>query len=269
MESRPLRDALADGPAELPASGDGHGAGSSGPVAMPSPDADIAPPPVDAFAGEYDNFDLEAELEDMIESDIDELAATFDEPGPDAQVHEPAIPLAVGGADASIGCGEDPTLLEQIVEVAEAEAEAVGLDLDADPDGIAEPPLVPLVPLPPPSEAHAEGPHLCIGPTPMGYVNLSTTSEGVLRIQRGKPRGSLSVRCYRHPACSFLMPLWQAPTDADLIAWAFEVEKAPRGMRPEDRKNLADRHMASARRFRVDPAASSGDAPPLVLGGPA
>lgn len=72
----------------------------------------------------------------------------------------------------------------------------------------------------------------------------------MLRVLRGNPKGSLSVRCYRHTGCSFLLSERLAPDDDDLISWAYDVPGNEPGMSTEERKALAQRHKGLADKWR-------------------
>ena len=45
-----------------------------------------------------------------------------------------------------------------------------------------------------------------------------------MRTNRTKPKYSISTRCYRHPKCSHVKTLIDAPTDEELIEWVHSVQ---------------------------------------------
>lgn len=90
---------------------------------------------------------------------------------------------------------------------------------------------------PPPPVAPWEA---ATGPSAAGYVYHEGRS--VMRIQRGKPKGRLTLTCYRHRKCSLLINLERPPSDEELKRWLFEMEPAPPGASAEESKALADRH---------------------------
>lgn len=100
-------------------------------------------------------------------------------------------------------------------------------------------------PPPPPAEAGAPRPEL---PSPMGYVYLGGRSIG--RVIRGKPARSLSVRCYVHTSCSFLLPLRLAPSDSEICEWLVAEPAAPPGATTAQRQAAAKRHIELAKRWR-------------------
>lgn len=99
------------------------------------------------------------------------------------------------------------------------------------------------------------------GPSASGYCY----SDGVrcCRIVRGMPKNSLSMRCFRHPACSFLLPLRLAPTDDELLEWLFEVEVPDRALSAAahalEAQRLAALHIARANRWREPPPAAKAN----------
>lgn len=82
-------------------------------------------------------------------------------------------------------------------------------------------------------------------PSASGYVYHGGRS--VMRIQRGKPAGRVTVTRYKHPACSVLINADRAPPDVDLYRWLLEVPPANSDMSPAERKALTTQHKASAR----------------------
>jgi hypothetical protein len=112
--------------------------------------------------------------------------------------------------------------------------------------------LIPEVPSPPSGETAG-----LTGPTALGYVSLNGLS--VMRVQRGKPTNSFSVRCYREfPKCTFIVPLWCGPNNDELFESCLAV---PAGVAGESagNKELAAKHIALATKWKASaqPSASS------------
>lgn len=95
------------------------------------------------------------------------------------------------------------------------------------------------------------------GPTAEGF--FSRGGRVVMRVIRGQPRNSVSVRCYMHTYCSFLLPLRIAPSNAELVAWLLEGEELPPDANAARRRAAGDHHKMRAERFksRPGPGASS------------
>ena len=83
---------------------------------------------------------------------------------------------------------------------------------------------------------------------------LDNDRRWACRIIRGKPKGNLSVRCYRHRDCSFLERLKANVTDAHIVEWFCAVDaNAPdddqeeRGRKRETHRILAKevKHLAA------------------------
>ncbi len=81
--------------------------------------------------------------------------------------------------------------------------------------------------------------------SPLGYCYYKNHS--VSRIQRGKPKGRVSINCYFHPGCSFLINLARCPEDEVLKRWLFEVPSPLDGASQVDRKALTARQIALAK----------------------
>lgn len=230
-----------------------HGAASA-PLADEGASLIGAPSGADVVANEeYDVFDLDAELEGLVADDLQELSATFGEDGAmgslgvDTEGLMPEAPV-------------DATTIRQLEEAVAAEAEAVGMEQQpAEPSGVPNaeaaaqdegPTTAPGAPQPQgEQDAPAPGDEArVVGPSDLGYVSLD--GRVVMRILRGNPKGSLSVRCYRHTSCSFLLSLRDAPSDTELVKWLFEVPPAPAGSANEQSKVLGRRHVGLADRWR-------------------
>lgn len=207
---------------------------------------------------ELDEFDMEAELAGLLDEDIAELTAScefgggaVETAGADTELTELGSNLAVGPAHG----------LEEVVM---REAEATGLNTD---DGeVAEGRLAevllgasnaasssshsPAPPPPPPvaSEVAVEPPEAAlVGPSPQGYVQKD--GRTIARILRGNPKGSLAVRCFQHPSCSFLLSLSHDPGNDALLAWCVQVPPAVSGG-GETGQALRERHIALVDQWR-------------------
>ena len=110
------------------------------------------------------------------------------------------------------------------------------------PGGASSGDLVPEAapPPPPPFVEPPVGPSDLVGPTSLGYYSINHQSR--LRIQRGRPAGSLYVNCYFHANCSFTVTLARAPTDAEIKEWLFTIPSCPAGMTRERKKYIVERH---------------------------
>lgn len=207
------------------------------------------------LAEEMDMLDLERELEGLMGDDVEELLATYlgdvlgPEAGPDHQG------LLIGDVAET----QVPDFLPAAVEE-EAKASGLGVEMPDEDDTFGAEPEAGVGgvlgsssdPPPPPEEEVANPPTPAAlgvtGPSPMGYV--SQGGRSIARIQRGSPRNSLSVKCYQHPGCTWLLPLRLAPPDSDLLAWCVEVPPATSGMSPVEAKSLARQHVQMADRWR-------------------
>lgn len=200
-----------------------------------------------------DLFDIEEELEGMIDEDIAEVLATFVDPledggtNPDGQglladdrpVHDHIEELQAAAAEEgdALGLGARGQEGGEDALSRSSVAGAVGAD-----DTV--PPAAPL-PQEPRSVAEQFG---VSGPSGMGYV--CHDGKTVMRIQRGNPKGSLSVRCYRHTRCSFLLSLKDAPEDDELIRWCFAVRAKGPGDDAAETAKLAQEHLRLVEKWR-------------------
>jgi hypothetical protein len=170
-----------------------------------------------------------------------------------------------GPTGAGLGGRADPQsyiILELVAEeaavaeleaAADASADAVGL---AEPDpaaGLAEPgaadaaslaePGVPEeAPMSPAARWGLEG------PDPDGYFKRG--DRRMLRILRGNPRNSISVRCLLHTGCSFLVPLRLGLTDSQIIEWCFALGEPDALATRGEIAEVVARHKALAKRLR-------------------
>lgn len=78
--------------------------------------------------------------------------------------------------------------------------------------------------------------------TPQGYV-YDSTPRSVLRIQRGKPKNSVTVNCYLHIGCKLLLTETRCPSDEVLKQWLYEVPAPKRGSSRDEVRQLAEEHM--------------------------
>ena len=81
--------------------------------------------------------------------------------------------------------------------------------------------------------------------TPPGVLGyLYRHGRQVLRIQRGRPKNSCTVTCYRHPNCILCLSLSRCPDDDALNRWVFEIDAPPDGVSADQRKALTAAHEA-------------------------
>ena len=198
-------------------------------------------------ARQDDMMDCREMDEFLPETSCDEEAAGDGEvlgpKGFDAEASPPGGEIIGEGVDEEVA-----TLVSAgVAEVAEkvgladddAEVGHVGTGASSSSSGVVgdlgEPP-----PLPPPTAAPPTPPMPIdrLSPvSPLGYVYLDNRS--IMRIQRGKPKKSITVNCYRHPSCGFLCAEWRIETNRPLFEWLFEV---PEGVTREEKKALAAEH---------------------------
>lgn len=244
-------------PLAFGSSGGGPGQASDAPAGA----AELAPPLLDDDL--FDMFDIEGELGHMVDDDLEELQLTYGQEMPAASSNiEVSVDIDdVGGTPTSVLQGLAAMAHEQaeksglaggedggqhVADGGESEAQVAGGGASgSNADEFEQ--QQPLAEAPPPEFA---------GPTPMGYV--SRNGRSFIRIQRGNLKNSLSVKCYQHSNCSFVLPLRLAPSDEALIAWGQAVPPSQRGDTNEAKKEAAKRHMSLARQFR-EAAASAGD----------
>ena len=78
-------------------------------------------------------------------------------------------------------------------------------------------------------------------PGPLGYCYMFGRS--VMRVQHTDKKGSVMVKCYRHPACSLLLQQSLCPPVADLEEWMLAVPPPPEGATAAARQALAKEHI--------------------------
>lgn len=228
---------------KIATSGRASGDGGSSSVAPVICDAEVAPAaladPHGAELGmprERDELDLASDEDGVLsESDLEELAATYDGTRPHQEdAEEPRPPAESIIVDAS-AMELDATELARALEEAEVPSAASA----PDPDD-AEPAA-------PSEEAKEEPPWAQLGPpsATSGYVYFGGRS--ICRIQRGRPANKVTITCYRHPGCSVLVNAARAPVDVDVYKWLFEIEPATTDMSTPVRQALTARHKAIAR----------------------
>lgn len=195
---------------------------------------------------------LEDEGDDLDEDDILELEAAYGGQPGHSEVVEAEVDADIAmrvpervspdGADdqtSSVVAAELADIVGDIGLETEAPVANAG-STSASSNGIAELPAGESEAPPPPP------PWRCMeGPSSSGYVYYQ--GRGVMRIQRDKPPGRLTLSCYRHTRCNMLINLSRAPDDDTLKQWLFEVEPNPPGSTPEERTALARKHLGSAR----------------------
>ena len=84
-------------------------------------------------------------------------------------------------------------------------------------------------------------------PDAFGYVHTISTGRGRMRIQRGKPKGRVSISCFRHTGCRLLLNEARCPPDEALFQWLFEGPDEQVGDSREVKRRLAEAHMKSAK----------------------
>lgn len=193
-------------------------------------------------------FDEDMDLRDR--EDVDAL-----DHGPQDELEElfallaESLPEDVGDGDFGGGGGPAPDLPDEqtAAEVAEGLAQVMsGIDTgeEAQPaneasSSSAAADEVNAAPAPIVDERWRD-----LGPvTDIGYV-YDSTPRSVLRIQRGKPKNSVTINCYKHPGCRLLLTEARCPDDDGLKRWLFEVPPAAPGSSRDEAKRLAETHMA-------------------------
>lgn len=206
---------------------------------------------------ESEGCGLSDELEGLLEEDAEELVANFAGPALAGTVAPFAEDVAREGDGEHLAPGLEAAIAEDAEEIGLAENPAVEEGTAAEvghaassSSDIVSPPPAPL------DLADAEQPslrerHGIVGPSPLGYLSMG--GRCFLRIQRGNPKSSLSVRCYKHPQCSFLLPLRVAPSDEELIQWSFEVAASEPGAPAAEARALAAEHLRLASKWRPPP----------------
>lgn len=173
-------------------------------------------------AVDHGNFE---ELEELLADIIDEAPAPVEDSGDEAS----ATADAPGDATAIAVCDGLAEALSAVDTGLEASVEDAASE---ETDAGVEPP-------PQPVEPWEE-----LGPvTTLGYV-YDRTPRSVLRIQRGKPKNSVTVNCYVHIGCRMLLTEARCPEDDTLKKWLYEVPAPRQGSSRAEQRLLADQHMS-------------------------
>lgn len=84
-------------------------------------------------------------------------------------------------------------------------------------------------------------------PSVSGYV-YGPHGRSVMRIQRGKPVGRVTVDCFRHAGCHLLINEGRCPSNQELFKWLFEVDVgSPATDSKEARRKLTAEHLKLAK----------------------
>lgn len=158
---------------------------------------------------------------DVAERALEPLASAR----PDGSTIEEVAASLVGGVPGVEALAEEPG--ETDMDRNNSLPDQAGPLADEVAAGLVQAPLEPWQRMTPPSAA--------------GYIYFEGRS--VMRIQRNKLVGRLTLTCYRHPQCNMLINLDRAPPDEVLKQWLFEVGAPEEGASKEDRKALAKEHM--------------------------
>lgn len=193
-----------------------------------------------------DEMDLaDAELQSLAGSDTEELTLTYLLAGADAE-DPAATDHGQQGTHASMNIepsAEQLAAMETAMDETGIEGASSGdvPGADGGPDvGVAAAQPADEVVAPPPPWATLVHP---TGPSGYYYQN----GRSVLRIQRGKPAGRVTISCYRHPACTILVNESRAPPDEEVFEWLYSVPPATAEMSPAERKALSAQHRGIAR----------------------
>ena len=193
-----------------------------------------APLEMDLYDDEVDHLSdyLAEELEAIYTSDLEESPAALERR--DREDH--AVP-----ADAE----PDGEAVAAILSGVQAASDDLGLEaMPATPIGSSSSSSAPVVqaavadpPPPLPNPGHPW--ELLSDMSSSGYMSFQ--GRVVMRIQRGKPKHSVTVNCYRHTACKILLSESRCPSDLELKKWLFEVDPAQPGA-AADSKSLGKEH---------------------------
>ena len=146
------------------------------------------------------------------------------------------------GVDSASGRQVDAQAQDEVIADFAAAADVVDL-----PSGSASSSAAPAPPAPAGGSGDDDAPWNELSEvSPLGYV-YDKTPRSVLRVQRGKPSRSTTINCYRHPSCRLLLRESETPADIELLKWLYEVPAATNTMTREERKALAERHVAIGR----------------------
>lgn len=233
---------------------------------------DVQPPPLAEAAHEQESdgdedadgdFDLEGELDDLVEEDKAEVEESV------AHAQAQAEFLVAGDAtegaelvDVGLARGPEPEGVAEVVQELSQDLADASLVDEVGPLGNGSASS---------SDAPASAPNAFEAPpsaqsmpwerlsevSPLGYVYDSGRS--VMRIQRGKPKNSVTVNCYKHSRCTVLLTEARCPSDMELKKWLFAVEPPAPGCSIAEAKELASRHMSVGKaQWTARGGASSG-----------
>lgn len=219
----------------------GLASGEAGDAGPPQELVPLAPPPSPEQGRE--EMDMRSEDDDDIFGDAaEELQNTF---GADSRT-----PLVPGdGGDGVLNAPFCDDLPDEATARAIASGSAAALaEVDV---GDGEAPLAAAssggVPVAAGQELEPLQPWLALGEvTKQGYI-YDATPRSVMRIQRGKPKRSVTINCYYHPSCSMLLTEDRCPDDMTLKRWLYEVPPAPPGCSRDEAKRLAEEHMTAGK----------------------
>lgn len=204
------------------------------------------------FAGVLgdDELDMaEHDFEDLDEQELIEFEATLGEDvdpanAPDKVIGDvvdevPEVLMRpVASEETTRAIADKLSLMVDEVGLGADDGETVAGNASASSDAPAAESVAEDAPPPQPWEA-------ATGPSTSGYVHHQGRS--VLRIQRGKPKGRVTITCYQHTKCNLLVNIERAPSDDVIKRWAFEVDATPRGASKEEAKALRDSHVKMAK----------------------
>ena len=204
-----------------------------------------------AFAGDGDVMDM-ADQDDrasLAESHVNELDDVFEDEVACHGIGEEGGPAAdarpgVGRSGGDVGDQEEIAEDFAVADMGDDSSDVLaGTGSASEPGGHAS-----SIDEPPPAPFHAvaeEPPEARMSdPGALGYCYMDGRS--VLRIQRGKPKGSVTINCYRHTGCALLLSTSQCPDDVTLKRWCLEVAPSLPDATPEERKVAAREHMGLA-----------------------
>ncbi|CAK0875952.1 unnamed protein product [Prorocentrum cordatum] len=194
-------------------------------------------------AGGGHEVEREMDLADDLESvtSVEEMEDAFSEMP--AQLEAPVMPPPA----------DDYREVKQPEPDDEGDADFIGMAAEhvseavAEPDAAAPPKLDGGEGETPPhddADASESKPRQKFSPkTPQDYYYLG--GRQVCRIQRGKPKNSITITCYFHSGCSLCVTERLGPkTDEEVFRWLYSVPETPAGADAAKRKELSAAHRA-------------------------
>lgn len=180
----------------------------------------------------------------MAERDLIEFEATFGEDvvpanaptdviGDDIDEEPETLARPVASAETTRAIANEFSNKVDEVDLGTDVGEATVGNASASSDALAEDAPPPL-----PGEA-------ATNPSTSGCVYYQ--GRMVLGLQRGKPKRRVTVNCYQHSRCQFLVNMERALPDDAFKRWAFEVKATPRGASTEEGQALRDCHVIVAK----------------------